>query len=511
MTPLHDTTAERASPEQDIDYGSLDATAETPEEARPQALWRRIIGGAIQAILALAVLGGAALLALHLVKTGPKAERRPPTREAKLVEVQALEPSQEQVTIDAMGEVIAARRIEVRPRVSGNIEWLSPECIPGGRFAEGSDIARIDSADYDLAVEQAEAEVKRLTAVWEQRQSEVAERESAVEQRRSEVVQCDAALKIELGQQSIAQREYELLDREVREEDRELVLRQPQLATARANCDAARAALAAAEAAKKSAMAMARAAERSKVAAEVALKQAKLDQQRTHLRAPFNAVVERRAIDLGSQVSVGTPVATLVGTDEYWVEVSLPVDQLKWIRIPRSRQEEGSPARIVHESAWGPGAVRKGRVLGLASSLETEGRMARLLVAVEDPLALKEENAGEPALLLGSYVRVEIDGPTLDNVIAIERKHLRDGNHVWIMSPEETLDIRPVDIKYRAREQVLVDGSLRPGERLVVTNLAAPVEGMALRTGSNGDRGPKTQDASGARPKAAEGKEASRE
>jgi hypothetical protein len=101
-----------------------------------------------------------------------------------------------------------------------------------------------------------------------------------------------------------------------------------------------------------------------------------------------------------------------------------------------------------------------------------------LLVCVRDPLSL---NSGDlPTLLIGSYVRVEISGKTIFSVIPLARDHLRNGDVVWIMNLENGLEIRPVEIVFRNKLTVYVRHGLEPGERIVVTDIEAPVENMPL-------------------------------
>ena len=57
--------------------------------------------------------------------------------------------------------------------------------------------------------------------------------------------------------------------------------------------------------------------------ARAAVEQARVDLGRTVIRAPFDAQVLSREVEIGSQVSPGDPLARLVGVDRYWVEISL--------------------------------------------------------------------------------------------------------------------------------------------------------------------------------------------
>lgn len=241
----------------------------------------------------------------------------------------------------------------------------------------------------------------------------------------------------------------------LKDKDHDLVLRLPQLENVRAGVEKA----------------------------QSALEKATLDLARTRITAPFNAIVKTEEVDLGTVVTTGTKLATLVGTDNYRVEVLIPVDQLRWLKIPgMNTVEKGSLAKVYDRTAWGTGTFREASVIRLAGDLESEGRMARLLVSVPDPLGRETNGKSLPHLLIGSFVRVAITGRTLTEVVAIDRALLRGGDTVWLMNAKNELEIRPIEIVYRNREQVFLSGGLKKGERIVVTDLAAPLAGMPLRT-----------------------------
>ncbi len=417
---------------------------------------------------ALLILAGGGAVSYYWLTHRAKARPRPPEPRAALVEVVGVHPRTDQVLVSAMGVVVPAKSIELASRVSGKVVSLTPEFIPGGMFKAGDIMLQIDRRDYDLAVRQQRAELQKRLAEFEQRTAEVKQREA-------EVITAQCNLALEMGEQAVARREYELLGETIRPEDEALVLRRPQLKAREAACAAARTAKRSAEAVRQAAVA-------SRSAAETALEKAELDLERTTIRAPFDAVIQSRSVNLGSQVSPGQPLASLVGTQEFWVKVSLPVDDLKWIHIPGFNAEKGSNVRVYYEAAWGREAFRLCTVKRLMSDLEPQGRMAMLLVSVRDPLDTKAALGRRHPLLLGSYVRVEIEGLSLPNVIRVSRTALRDGKNVWIMKPDHTLEIRPVRVKWSGKEDVLISEGLRDGELLITSDLAAPVGGMRLRT-----------------------------
>ncbi|MFW6146652.1 MAG: efflux RND transporter periplasmic adaptor subunit, partial [Planctomycetota bacterium] len=326
----------------------------------------------------------------------------------------------------------------------------------------------IDPEDYHLALRRAETQAAVAGAAVESAAAEIARCET-------DLTQAESELAIERGAQAVAAREYELLGAELDPEDRGLVLREPHLRKARAAREAAAAAKRKAEAAHASAVA-------SREAAEIALADARLALQRTAVRMPFNAMVNNRRVNLGAQVAPGNPLALMVGTDEYWVVAAIPVDELRRIHIPDFNSDAGSAVRIHHAAAWGDGAGRTGTVERLWGDVEPEGRMARLLISVPDPLDLEAPADRRRPLILGGYVRVEIDGRTLEDVVRLDREHLRDGGQVWVMGPDDRLEIRDVAIAWSGGDDVCIDDGLADGDRLVVSDLGAAVEGMLLRT-----------------------------
>jgi RND family efflux transporter MFP subunit len=218
-------------------------------------------------------------------------------------------------------------------------------------------------------------------------------------------------------------------------------------------------------------------------AADADLKQAKLDLARTRVVSPFNAIVRSERVEVGSVVTAQEALAELVGTDAYWVKASIPVDRLNWIRTPRKAGESGSPARVFH----GDRQISTGRVIKLLSDLESEGRMARILVEVDDPLGLNSDQSNLTPLLIGEYVRVEIGGRELEDVYRIPRSALRDNERIWLADENGRLEIREVDTLWRDADSVLVRDGLSPGELLITSDIAAPVAGMTLTVTAPGE------------------------
>ena len=107
--------------------------------------------------------------------------------------------------------------------------------------------------------------------------------------------------------------------------------------------------------------------------------------------------------------------------------------------------------------------------------------MARILVEVKDPLGLNTGENNKLPLLIGEYVRLEIEGRQLQNVYSIPRTALRDDASLWVVSKDNKLDIRKADVIWRDTQTVLLREGLEPGERLIVSDLASPIQGMSVQ------------------------------
>ena len=380
--------------------------------------------------LVILVLGGA--LVWLVFRTEPTATRGPDTaREtAMLVDVTTAEKGDYRPSITAMGQVRAARELTLRPRVGGQIVERAPEFTPGGMVEKGDMLVRIDPADY----------------------------EATLQQRRSELRQARSDLDIEQGRQNVAEQEFELLGEGLEGTNKALVLRQPQLEQARAQVESA----------------------------EAALKQAQLDLDRTHVTAPFNARVLSRDISLGTQVSTGEALGRLVGVNEYWVEATVPQSELPWLRFEERSGEAGAPVTIRNNSAWPQGQHRQGRLQRLVGELNEDTRLARVLITVQDPLALDTDAPDKPPLLIGSFLNTAIEGREITDVVRLDRNHIRRNDTVWVME-DGSLSIRDADIAFRDADYAYVSNGVEDGEAVVTSDLATVVDGADLRTEEDGE------------------------
>ncbi|HKL34480.1 MAG TPA: efflux RND transporter periplasmic adaptor subunit [Tangfeifania sp.] len=376
-------------------------------------------------IISLLILLAGAVIVFIIFRTEPTAKRGGATKEtAMLVDVVEVERGNYRPEVVTTGSVMPSKDIILSPRVSGEVIAVSPNFTPGGYVKKGEVLLRIDPADY----------------------------QNNLQLRESDLLQAEADLNIEMGRQNVAQKDYQLLAEEFAGEDKSLVLREPQLNAAKSEVEAARA----------------------------AVEQGRLDLQRTTIRAPFDAHILNRNVNTGSQVSPGENLGRLVGMDVYWVEAALPLAKLRWLSFPESENEKGSPVKITNRTAWEKGNFREGYLYKLIGSLEGNTRLARALVAVEDPLLQQTDTGNLYPLIIGSFMEVRIEGTEIDSIFRVKRNFIRKDETVWLMIDNE-LEIREVDIQLQDAEYAYITSGLDDNDKIVTTNLTTVAEGVKLR------------------------------
>lgn len=373
-------------------------------------------------------LGAAGMYLMAVSRTAPP--KTPRENPGVLVEVLKVRRGDHSVRIHATGTVQPRRQAEITPQVSGRVVEMAPELVAGGFFKKGDLLFAIEAVDYRLGVDRA----------------------------RSALAKAEVELATIESRARIARLEWERLDLEDGGKPNPLVLFEPQLKEARAAVDSARA----------------------------SLSQAELDLARTRVEAPFNCRIRSEQLDLGQYLRAGTSVAVVAGTDTVEVIVPLPLEELRWLRIPGPTGGEGSPAAI----RFGSGRETyewPGRIVRSLGEVDARGRMIRVAVEVEDPYGLRAPAQKRPDLAIGMFVEALLRGETLPAVFPLPRKALRDNHTVWTADADNLLRILPVEVVRQEKDEVLVAGGLPEDARVVLTYLTGAAEGMKLRPLAEGE------------------------
>lgn len=374
-------------------------------------------------VLAPIVLVAVGLLgAVALVRSKTPVETERPIQADPLVRVVQARTTRIPLTVTAQGTVQPRTETLLAAQIAATVSSVSPHFEAGGFFEKGEVLVRLDHRDYELAVERSAAIVAQaeLRLVRQQAEARVAAEEWS-----------------QLGQG----------------EPDPLVLRQPQLAEARA---------------------MQRAAQAEHGMAQLAL-------ERTLIRAPFAGRVHSKAVDVGQYLIPGQTVATIHAIDYAEVRLPIPDRQLAFLDLPLTFGNGlgNQPRALVSARFAGRRESWEGKVVRTEGELDRDSRMLHLVVRVEDPYSRRQP--GRPPLAVGLFVDAEITGRTVTGAL-LPRSAVRENNRLLVVDDEERLWFREVEIVRFEKERVILGGGLEDGESVCVSPMDTIVEGMRVRT-----------------------------
>ena len=369
---------------------------------------------------AVAIIGIA--FAIMLAKSAKKPESQISQPKLPAVKVQIADATRHTYRIQSQGTALPRTSIRLVSEVSGKVGPVTESFDVGQIFYKSEVLLKIDSRDYELALAQA----------------------------RSQVAQAKLLLQLELKEADVVRSEWELINQS---EPTGLQAREPQLASARAALEAA---LAAEEAAKRN-----------------------LD--RCEIRAPFDGMVARASVRPGQFAALATPLGELFATDVAEVRLPLIASDLSFIDLPRpgAKVALGQAPKVILSARAGERQTEwLGHIVRSEETVDPMNRMVYVVAQVVDPYGLAKRD-GAP-LRSGTFVRASIEGRTQENVIVLPRHALRGRNQVWIVS-ENKLTFRTVKVAFADAKQVIIASGIQQGEQVVVSLLAAVVDGMGVK------------------------------
>lgn len=320
----------------------------------------------------------------QLESTLAKALSKNAASQAQQVAVINVQANNYQAEVVGHGEAKSRYELNFSAEVSGRIEQVSSLFESGQVIKKGTVIASIDDTSYRQALTQAQADVEqaKLNLLEEQRQ----------------------------GEQAKSEWERSGL---TGEPDSPLVLRTPQLAQVTAALDNA----------------------------QLALKTAQQNLDRTQVKAPFDALVVSRDIQPGSYVQTGTQVATLYSVDE--IEIDIPLSEAQWRNLPSFDNAELAQTQwpVLVESSDGAHQWQ-GYVGRIEQHLSSQTRQRSLIVVVEKPL---EQNAD---LYPGTFVKAAINGRSLEQLWQLPSSAVSQQGELWFVDEHGQLNKSAADTQF---------------------------------------------------------------
>jgi RND family efflux transporter MFP subunit len=326
------------------------------------------------------------------------------------VQVREVWSAEHQVKLKAHGEVVPLESTRIASEVTGRVLYWNPDLLPGGLVKRNTLLFSIEKDAYQAAVLKAEETVANAKArlIEEQARARVA----------TQGIEGIKAVQVS-----------------------DLYLRRPQLLQAKSAVDAAMA----------------------------DLQLAKKYLANCDVYAPFDALVESRAVGHGQFVSAGEVIANLHNVE--YAEIHLPIASFDKPFLPNSNSH---PSVDIRDNK---GGMRQGVLVRDLGQVDKTTRMLRVAVRIDDPYSLKSEH---PVFRFGEFVEVSFSGKSLQDVYLVPQ-HLVNDSAIWLMDKEERLTSKTVVVLTAKGPDYIVQGDLGNPAQLVMTVPDYPQVGTLVK------------------------------
>lgn len=332
------------------------------------------------------------------------------------------------VTIEAHGRLEPRGRFTPVCEVGARVVELGVPFEDGGRVARGDLLVRFDDVDVQLALADS----------------------------RAQLLEAQAALAIEEAEAERALAEWRLVGEG---EPSALARREPQLAAARARV----------------------------ASIEVRVRRAELDLERTVVRAPFDARVLSRDVELGERCIPGRVLGELADSAAFEVRLAVAASDLAFLPALAAGGADGDEALVRVFGSRGELAARA-RVVRHAARVEPRTQTLELIVSVE-PTAAPTSDSDAAALVAGAYVDAHVAGRSIANAVALPRRALLESGGVLVIGADSRAFVRAVEVVRTAGATVVIGSGLSNGERVVLDPPTVVADGMEVHvlTGPEAD------------------------
>ncbi|NNF97839.1 MAG: efflux RND transporter periplasmic adaptor subunit [Desulfobacteraceae bacterium] len=168
----------------------------------------------------------------------------------------------------------------------------------------------------------------------------------------------------------------------------------------------------------------------------------------TDIRAPHDGVIVGKPVRLGDTLFTGEDVVVIFGMDA--VEVGVHLDAHQWSRLTNELRLTGAQLHDPEQGAtWIAEPVRVSR------HLDPDSRLRTLFLEVKNPL---DQN---PPLFPGTFVRVELTGRDVPDLLCVPETALTRQGNIWFTDDENRLRRFSAEAVFHHRGLIYV---IRPGD-----------------------------------------------
>ena len=403
-------------------------------------------------VVPIALLAAGVVAASYLIRTRPQVAPSPPVERVWTVDSVPVRLTDVQPEIQLFGKIFAARQIQLRALVTGQVVELHPNLVEGGLVRRGEVILAIDEFEYRSALKESEARLVEARARIVEREARRLAETQALGSDREILAVLERDLKRARQLSARGNISIQALDKkrlELSRQQRAIALRQNGIAAESARLEQEKAGI-----------------ERL----DVAVQRARYDLGRTRLRAPFDGVFQSVTAQVGQRLGVLDSVGQLIDTGS--LEARFHISDAQYGRLTGAgRGVIGRTARVI----WRVGQrelLLEAVIARVGAQIDTASGGVELFARIDDREAAS-------SLRPGAFVEILIPDRIYAGVARVPETVLHPGNVVYGIE-DGRLAQRRAEIVARVGKDVLLRGELSEGDRLVTTQSVAIAPGLRV-------------------------------
>ncbi|MCB1422183.1 MAG: efflux RND transporter periplasmic adaptor subunit [Nitratireductor sp.] len=414
----------------------------------------RIGFGVAQLALMAIVLALAFAATFYLVNTKPEVPKKPVFPTVYTVETLMAKQGVHQPEIRVYGEIVAARSVDLRSLVSGQVTAVNPKLKSGGVVDKGEVLLEVDRFNFEGALREAQANAAETEA-------KIQEANARVELEKSKLASLRDQLQLASNDLSrIEQLRSRGTATEKQVEDRKLILSQREQAVEQSEITLT---------VENARIEQLRA---TMLRLDWKIEQSKRDLENTRLTAPFRATVSSSSVEIGKLVNANDVVVSMYQGDSLEARFVLTDERFGRLQADRT----GVAGREV-EVVWNVGGIDysySGVVDRIGAEITSASGGVELFAIV---------NAGEGPVQLrpGAFVEITLPDRTFEGHFRIPEASLYEGNRVYV-AVDGALQERLVEVAAHDGEDVLIAAGLEDGDEVLVTRISEIGPGLKVQT-----------------------------
>jgi len=441
-----------------------------------QPLVRRRIG------IVAAIILSAMLIYVLLLILKPKPKEKEQQERSRTFKVYQIKKMPAKISFTGFGTAQPIRQVDLAAEVKGRIVYCKPELKNGIIVPAEELLVKVDPADYEIALQQAQAEIKQLDANIARIKQLLKD-----DQERLKVIDKD----LELAKKNFV-RVKSLADKEATSES--ILDQTEQVVMQKKNVLLALKSLISQRPIEMDEL------QARKITAMSRAKLAELNLKRCEIRSPFAGRIGDLSVEAGQFVNMGAKIMHLA--DDRVLEIPVSVDSIEAIRLGLGSNNKQAGSEYLH---WFSGVEKLTAELEWVDAPESY-RWAAKTIRIEDfdedtrtvkivvrPLASAAAKAPYP-LVAGMFCRVYLQGQEIPDAIRLPRTAIQFGGRIFVLK-DGRLSERKVEILHRSETCLIVREGLAAGEMVVTEKMPfGIVEGMKIKAVVIDPYGPEEAD-----------------